>query len=364
MAERILRCILKNKKNIFNFIFLIVVFGLTIYGVFKGQELGEIIVRLKDTNPVYLMIGVFCVALFIFGESTIIHYLLNVVRIKSKRWTCFLYSCVGFFFSCITPSASGGQPMQIFYMKKNKIPIPTSTVILMIVTITYKLVLVVVGLFVMFFQRGFVYRYLRDITPIFYLGIALNVVCVFNMMVLVFNNKLAKWCMLKGLWLLEKLHLMKHKPDRAEKLAASMDSYNDTAKFLRANKPVIGKVFLMTMLQRFAMFFATYFTYKALGLRGASIYDVVMLQAVISVSVDMLPLPGGMGISEKLFLTIFVPIFGPEYLMAGLIISRGLGYYVQLLLSAVLTIVANFTIGYKNIGDGNELDKDGNIVMQ
>ena len=63
---------------------------------------------------------------------------------------CALYSFVGFFFSCITPSASGGQPMQIFYMKKDKLPIPVTTLVLMIVTITYKAVLVVIGVLICF----------------------------------------------------------------------------------------------------------------------------------------------------------------------------------------------------------------------
>lgn len=54
---------------------------------------------------------------------------------------------------------------------------------------------------------------------------------------------------------------------------------------------------------------------------------------------------GGMGISEKLFLVIFAPIFGTGLLLPGMILSRGLGYYTELLVSAVLTIVANFTIG-------------------
>jgi len=71
-----------------------------------------------------------------------------------------LFSSVGFFFSCITPSASGGQPAQIYYMKKEKIPIPVSTLVLMIVTITYKLVLVVIGVVVTFFGQGFIHKYL------------------------------------------------------------------------------------------------------------------------------------------------------------------------------------------------------------
>lgn len=36
---------------------------------------------------------------------------------------------------------------------------------------------------------------------------------------------------------------------------------------------------------------------------------------------------------------------GTGLLLPGMILSRGLGYYTELLVSAVLTIVANFTIG-------------------
>ena len=51
-------------------------------------------------------------------------------------------------------------------------------------------------------------------------------------------------------------------------------------------------------------------------------YTVVMLQAVISLSVDMLPLPGGMGISEALFRVIYLPVFGSNLITAGLVLSR------------------------------------------
>ena len=69
-------------------------------------------------------------------------------------------------------------------------------------------------------------------------------------------------------------------------------------------------------------------------------FEVMFLQAVISVSVDMLPLPGGMGISEGLFMVIFKKVFGEALLIPGLILSRGLGYYSELFLSAIFTLVA------------------------
>ena len=74
---------------------------------------------------------------------------------------------------------------------------------------------------------------------------------------------------------------------------------------------------------------------------------MILLQGSIAVAVDMLPLPGGMGISEKIFLDIFFPVFGSMLLLPGMVLSRGLGYYTELILSAIFTIVANFTIGRK-----------------
>lgn len=133
----------RNKKNIFNGMFLIILFMITIYYVFhgSGDSLSEVWAKMQMADPVWVVLSVVFIVLFIYGESHIIHYLFGTFGIRTRRFTCFLYSCAGFFFSCITPSASGGQPMQVYYMKRNRIPIPFATVILMIITITYKLYL-------------------------------------------------------------------------------------------------------------------------------------------------------------------------------------------------------------------------------
>ena len=183
-----------KKKMIFNIVFLILVFAGTLYGVFHGEDLGKIVHIVKTVDPLWLIPGVICVVIFIWGESIIIFYMMHTLGIKLKKWTCFLFSSVGFFFSCITPSATGGQPAQIYYMKKEKIPIPVSTLVLMIVTITYKLVLVVIGVTMTIFGQGFIKAHLYRVRHIFYLGTALNVFCVSGMLVLVFHPMLAVPC--------------------------------------------------------------------------------------------------------------------------------------------------------------------------
>jgi len=70
------------------------------------------------------------------------------------------------------------------------------------------------------------------------------------------------------------------------------------------------------------------------------IADVIILQGAISLAADMLPLPGGLGISEHLFQLIFLPVCGAGLITPAMIISRGLSFYAQLLISAVFTAVA------------------------
>ena len=333
-----------KKKLIFEIAFLLVVFGGTVYGVFHGENLGQTLQAIKEVEWGYLVPAGLCVIFFIWGESFIIHYLMGTLSIRLKRWTCFLFSSIGFFFSCITPSASGGQPAQIYYMREKEIPVPVATLVLMVVTITYKAVLVIMGLGILICGQHFIQKYLTEVLPVFYLGILLNVCCVGIMILLVFHTSLAKEILKWGLARLEGLHLMRYKESRHVKLEQGMTRYQETAVYFRTHKHVVVNVLLLTFVQRFALFLSTYFVYLAFGLKGFSVGTIVLLQAVISIAVDMLPLPGGMGISEKLFLTIFLPVFGGKLLLPGMILSRGISYYTQLLLCALLTVLAHFLI--------------------
>lgn len=336
-----------KKKAILNTIFLITVFSLTVYMVFNGKDIHAIIRTVGQADPTYLLVGIVCVVLFILGESVIIYYMMRSLGERVKMGHCALYSFVGFFFSCITPSATGGQPMQIYYMKKDKLKIPVSTLVLMIVTITYKAVLVFIGVAVCLFGRDFLGEYLGEMMWVFYLGVGLNVFCVSFMLVLVFAPGLAKWIMVKGLVLLEHFRFLKPKKARLERLEESMDLYHETAAFWASHRLIILKVFVITFVQRILLFTVTYWVYRALGFHTHGIIEVTILQSVISVAVDMLPLPGGMGISETLYMIIFAPLFG-SVVLPSMLLSRGIAYYGQLLISAVMTCVAHFVINGKS----------------
>lgn len=335
----------KTRKNLLNAIFLVALLVATLWMVFRGQDLKEIIQILSDIAPGFLVGGFLLVIAYVCSESVIIKYLLATVHIKVPLFNCIRYSFVGFFYSCITPSATGGQPMQIYYMKKQNIDIPTATIILMLVTIEYKFVLVFVGLAVTIFGQELVQTLSADVQFFLYLGIALNVFCVLFMSFLVFLPGTAKFLITKGFTLLKKFHLMKEKNNRTERLDASMETYKGASKFLRENKFVIFNTTIISFIQRFLLFSITYLVYRSFSLDTETYFTITILQAIISISVDMLPLPGGMGISEGLYLRIFMPIFGTASLTtASMLVSRGFSYYVLVIVSGILSFITHLTV--------------------
>lgn len=335
----------KTRKNILNALFLIGLLSLTCWAIFKDQDIEAILKLLTDISPIFLVICFILVIVYVCSESVIIKYLLHTVQIKVPLLNCIRYSFVGFFYSCITPSATGGQPMQIYYMKKQKIDIPTATIILMLVTIEYKFVLVFVGVALAVFGQGLLHTLTGEVRFYLYLGIALNVFCVSFMSFLVFMPRTAKFLITKGFSLLKKLHLMKEKNNRAERLENSMEVYKGASVYLKNNKAAIFNTTIISFVQRFFLFFITYVVYRSFGLNTENAFTITLLQAIISISVDMLPLPGGMGISERLYLLIFSPIFGGvTSATASMLISRGFSYYVLIIVSGIISFITHLTV--------------------
>lgn len=338
----------KKHKKWLNALLLAAIFVLTLWSVFGGEDLRQLVDCMQDAKLLYIVLSILCVVLFIVGESVVIAFLLQSLGIRANFGHCCLYSFIGFFYSCITPSASGGQPMQVVAMRKDRIPVAVSTVVLAIVTITYKLVLVVLGLAVMLIRPASVMPHLMSVKGLVWLGMALNVGCIALLLLLVFHPGLlrrgAEWLVR----LVGRIRPFRHPEKIHASLEEMVSQYNGAADYYRSHKRVIAVVFLITLAQRAILFLITWLTYRAFGLQGESVLTILLLQAMISVSVDMLPLPGGMGISENLFLEIFEPVFGAALVLPGMVVSRGISYYTQLIISAVMTIASSFIIRDRN----------------
>lgn len=314
------------------------------YYVFHGQNFKEILHYVKKANTIYWTVGVVLVVFFILNESVIIHYIMRSMNQDTRISHCFLYSFVGFFFSLVTPSATGGQPLQFLFMKKDRIPVHLSAITLLIITIAYKMVLVIFGFLVLLLRPHKIVAYLRPAVLWVYIGIALNVVVISVLLALVYIPRLLRRIVMTVFGVVKRLIHSQKIAAAERKLESSMDKYRDASQYLRTHKKIIANVILLTIIQRCFMFMVTYFVLLSFGVRTIGFFTAVVLQAMIFIAVDMLPLPGGMGISEHLFMIIFLPICGAQLTTPVMIVSRGLEYYTQLIISALFTVVAYLII--------------------
>ncbi|MCH5266934.1 MAG: flippase-like domain-containing protein [Lachnospiraceae bacterium] len=335
------------KKILLEGLFLIGILALTLYSVFHEENPVEIWGYLEQAQIGYLLFAVFLVIIFILCESVIIWYLMHTVGQKVVFIHCCLYSFVGFFFSAITPSASGGQPAQLYFMKKDKLPLAISTLILMVVTITYKAVLIVLGVAVLIFRPSAVMYYLQPVMAWCYLGIILNVICVWGMLALVFRPELMYRLAQGVIDVPVRLFHWRSGKKYLERLDRAMGKYSQAAVYFRNHKRVVLNVFVITCFQRACLFLVTAVACRSLGITEGSIGMLVILQGMISVAVDMLPLPGGMGITEVLFLCIFTPLCGENLTLPVLILSRGISYYTQVGICGIMTAYAYISASVK-----------------
>lgn len=328
------------KKLAMNGLFLVVLIIGTLYFVLKDQEIDLLFECIESAKKSWLFIGLILVILFITLESVIINYLMKSLSYKVKLSQCVKYSFIGFFVSAITPSATGGQPAQMFYMKKDGISIAVSSLVMLVVTVAYKLVLLILGGVMLLLNFDTAMTHIKGIEIILIFGIAVNVVIVGVMLLLIFKQSLAKKLAGNFILFLGKHKIIKNHSRIVKNLLYAITKYDKGAEYLKSHKRVLFNTLVITFIQRLSLFSITYIVYKAFGLSGTSAMEIITLQIIISLAVDNLPLPGGMGASEGIFMMFFEYIFTPQFLTAGLLLSRGLNYYSIIILGGIVLIYA------------------------
>ena len=92
---------------------------------------------------------------YVLCESINIGRTLKALKEKSSFWKNVKYALIGFFFSGITPAASGGQPMQVYYMHKEGISVANSTLALLINLTSMQIVTISTALVSIIFNYGY-----------------------------------------------------------------------------------------------------------------------------------------------------------------------------------------------------------------
>ena len=120
------------KKMIRNTSLFVILIILTYYFIFRKMDRKGLWIALKNTNVWFILIAVILAFGNIFFEAFIHYRNLKLLKEKTSFKACVKYAIVGFFFSAVTPAATGGQPVQVYYMHKDNISYMSATISVLI----------------------------------------------------------------------------------------------------------------------------------------------------------------------------------------------------------------------------------------
>ena len=312
--------------------------GWTVYTILREQTPDQLVRAMRAADWRILLLGPPLMALFICCEAAATHSILRSLGCGRPFRRCAWYACTGFFFSTITPSASGGQPAQVYAMGRDGVPAASGTLDMLLVTLGYNTAAIGWGIFALASSRGFIERLGGGVGLL--LGVGLAVLAALDGAMLLFlflpgpAGKLLHGCI--GLAARVRPGL-----DRAALEAsagAHLSEYRRGAALIRRAPGLLARVLGLSALQLACSYAIPCVVYLAFGLSGYSLGQVLALQALCSIAVGYLPLPGSAGAAESVFLRGFLLIFGRALVAPAMILSRALSCY--LMLAAVAVILA------------------------
>lgn len=333
-----------------NIALILLITWFALHMIFKDNEPEKIIEQIKKAKPGWLILATVLMFLFATFESFILKYLFDGLKQKISYVKCFFLAWIEFFYSQITPGASGGQPVQIYYMGKCGINGFVSTMVCMLVTLTYKFMLVILCLVFIILRPALTIGAIEEVIALFIFGVIFQAGFATFLLVAIIKPAFASWIINTLIKWGIGLRIIRHPDKIISKANESLKQYDQASVFIRQNKRVLFNVFIITAVQRMMYYMITYCVTQALGI-DCSWIDVVAIQLMLSMAVDALPLPGAAGANEIVFNRLQKKLFGPERLASGLLLNRGITYYLLALTGGVISLIGHIWVLRRKVGE-------------
>ncbi len=339
MAKKHKPVTLSLSLNIILFIGLIF---FTLWFVFRDQDLNQILDVSVKANPIFLILGIVCMFGYFLMEAWNICTLLRSFGEKISFLKALKFTFIGFFFCSITPGASGGQPLEIYYMSKEGISTANATLSILIQTCGIQFAVTGLGLICAILGNDFLSG---PVAVLFAIGLVINIFALIVLLLGIFFTGGLRVFLRRFFGFLWQ-HGFKKADTWLKKTEAGLDKYNDGSRFIRTHKKEFWYAMLKVLGQMCLFYLIPFFVYLAFDLRGANVFTIFTMQSILFVSTCCLPIPGAIGASEQVFLTLYGAVFGESLVGSATILNRGISFYLFVIVS-MLVVLANMIITSK-----------------
>ncbi len=332
---------IKAKKQILSILVLLLLIAITFFFYLRGYSFQALWSAMKNANPAYLLAGLGMMLVFILCEAVNIRVILKTLGQKAPLLRCLEYSNIGFYFSSITPSASGGQPAQIYYMKQDTIPVAMSSATIFFVVYVYQIAMLLLGLIMSLLHTSAAAYFIHQLNYLFLFGVVVNTSVIFILFALMFSKRLVPAIASVLFKVGRHLHLVKKEEQTKDKFDKSLISFHDKAMLLKDHPTLFVKVLLITMLQMISINLIPSLVYLSMGYGSKQLVNIFTCQSLLTISVSPVPLPGAEGVTQGGFLQVFGAYFPKDILPYAMLINRCISFYLPLIISLLFYILTH-----------------------
>ena len=331
-----------NKKSmLINITIVIIIFiGLFIYMV-NVDGINNIVNLLTNADFKWVLGGVFCIVFFWICEAITLHLPLKKLYPNQKFGESFKVSMIGQLFNNLTPFCSGGQPMQAYELTKSGKRVSDSFSMLAIKFIVYQMALVLFTFVVVIFQFDFFISLMDNFLWVAILSFGVNILAIIIVILDSIKKKKISTNANPIIKILGKIKIFKNPDKTIKKFDESLSNFNNQFKFMKEQKILILKMFLISIVQCLSYYMITYMVYRAFGNSGLAIWQIIPAQAFLLLIMTFIPTPGaGVG-AEGGFLLIFNSIFKEGTINMSILFWRLYTFYAPIIVGAIFLAFSN-----------------------
>lgn len=334
---------MKQKKNQLKWALItLLIMVLTVVAMLsqsKDLTLSDLGAAIQSANKGYLFLILVCMVMYILSEGLALKHLLAASNHYQSLGNSVIYAASDIYCSAITPSATGGQPVCAYFMKRDGVPMGYITAVLTMYLVLHTFSTLTIGASGiilggdLFVDASILSKILIVLGYISVSGLAVLFVLLLGWQKTInkAGGKIIDW--------LAKKKIVKRPDYWKERLSHSLEDYGQAVKILKGNVSVLVFTYLMNLLQRFCQTIISSLTYLATGGVGANVRQVYASQCFSTMGSVCTPVPGGMGIADYILYDSLRTLMDKEASLQLELLSRSFSFYLMVLISLIIVIV-------------------------
>ncbi len=331
--------ILKNKKlkKILSYLVLILFTTIVLYFSLKDNY-QEIIKEILTINKGWLLVSFFLIFGYWFFKSIVLmkisrHYTKDYSFKDSLRLIVEVN-----FFNAVTPFATGGQPYEIYSLRKHHLKFADATNIVIQRFIVYQISIVLLGTLAIIYNNVFHIfpknNLLKDLVT---LGFIINFFVIVGLFIITYARRVHHFILNHFIDFLGKIHLIKNAEKTKDRFKNYLDEFHIGANKLLENK----KEFIFLIILLLISLCCLYLIPLTLAYGMGHYHDFNSIECILTSAYVMLigsfvPIPGGTGGLEFGFIEFFNSFIKPPFLNALMLLWRFITYYFGLIVGAIV----------------------------